>query len=66
MGGLRRPLRSKVLPSGNVCLHSGSSCALAMTIAAAARTARSMTSTNVKVVWKKKKMYFGKIPRNSI
>lgn len=24
MGGLRRPLRSKVLPSGKVCLHSGS------------------------------------------
>ena len=40
MGGLRRPLRSKVLPSGNVCLHSGNCCCAPTPTAIAASNAR--------------------------
>ena len=40
MGGLRRPLRSKVLPSGNVCLHSGNCCCAPTPTAIAASSAR--------------------------
>ena len=48
MGGLRRPLRSKVFPSGNVCLHSGNDCCAPTPIASAASSAERHTMTDMR------------------
>jgi hypothetical protein len=56
MGGLRRPLRSKVLPSGNVCLHSGNGCCAPTPTAIAARSAARPTNMSDDLAHETKKL----------